>query len=109
DLDFVPRAAVVDVADAETSATLEYLWSRRWSSEFRASFGISGGADAAAQAMLPRQRITELEASLDHRLTPRDTLSTGLTVAQIWTSNGYDHWLATAMETWATDITPASG
>jgi hypothetical protein len=109
ELDLLPRAAVVRVADEETSASLRHEWSRRWSSTFEASFGISGGADAAAQVFLPRLRTTRLEASLDFRRSLRDELGTDLILAHVDTSNGYEHRVSSLMEVWSVRWTPNSG
>jgi hypothetical protein len=109
ELDLVPRADVVRVADEETSASLTHGWTRRWSSTFEASFGFSGGADAEAQVFLPRLRTTRVEASLDFRRSLRDDLGTDLSLAHVDTSNGYDHRIAELMEIWSVRWTPNSG
>ena len=108
-LDAVPRVQVLEVASEETIADLRYDWSRRLSSSFGASFGFSGGADAAAQQVLPRQRTAMVDAALDYRASRRDLLSTGLDLAQIHTSNGYDHFWISLMESWGTTWAASSG
>ncbi len=108
-LDLLPAATIVRVANAESSASLRYQLSRRVSIELRPSYGISGGIDAAAQLGLPQQRVARTEVSFDYRASRRDQLGTELAVARIWTSNGYDHWLSTAMESWSRSFTPSSG
>lgn len=109
DLDLVPAATVVSVAAAQTTASLRHDWSRRLASELRATFAITGGADAEAQQFLPQQRTAQLDASLDFRRSRRDDLGTDLRVAQIHTSNGFDHWVTSLMERWAMHWGPSSG
>lgn len=109
ELDLLPRATLVRIAAAETSASLRYAWSQRWSSELRTAFDISGGANADAQRFLPRRRTARVDASVGFRGSRRDDLSTGLSVAQTSTSNGYDHWLASLTERWSRSFAPESG
>jgi hypothetical protein len=63
-LNLLPNARAIRVADEETSANLTLLWTRRWRSDIKASFGFAGGADAAAQRFFPRQRRAELDGTL---------------------------------------------
>jgi hypothetical protein len=109
ELELLPAADVVAVAAEETSASLRYDWSRRWRSEVVAAFGFSGGADAEAQLFLPRQRTAQLDTALIFRRSRLDELSTGVTIARIDTSNGYDHWLASLIESWSMRWTRSSG
>jgi hypothetical protein len=109
ELELLPGAEVLAVAAEDTSASLRYDWSRRWRSEVQAAFGISGGADAEAQMFLPRQRRAQLDTSVVFRRSRLDELSTGLTIARIDTSNGYDHWLASLIESWSMRWTRSSG
>lgn len=109
ELELLPAATVLRVVAAESSASLRYAWSRRVSTELRPSLGISGGADAAAQRALPRQRTARLDTSLDFRASLRDALSTTLGLAQTSISNGYDHRLVSLMETWSRTFGPESG
>jgi hypothetical protein len=104
----VPNARAVKVANEETAARLDVAWTRRLRSELRGSFGFSGGADPEARMLLPRQRRAQLDASLGFDRTRLDRISTVLTGAQIETSNGYDHWLASALENWSTRFDPES-
>jgi hypothetical protein len=100
DIELLPAAEVLSVFAEETSAQLRYDWSRRWSSDLRAAFGFSGGADAEAQVFLPQQRTAQLDAAVGFRRSPRDELTTAASVAQIETSNGYDHWVVSLDELW---------
>jgi hypothetical protein len=109
DLELLPAAEVLAVAAEETSASLRYDWSRRWRSEVVAAFGFSGGANIEAQVFLPRQRTAQLDTSLIFRRSRLDELSTGVSIARIDTSNGYDHWLASLMETWSMRWARSSG
>jgi hypothetical protein len=109
DLELLPDTTAVSVAEAETSAGLSYDWSRRVASELRASVGLSGGADAEARLVLPRQRTVQIDHSLLLRLSRRDELRTALDLTQTRTSNGYDHWLASLTESWSMLFTPSSG
>ena len=67
ELELVPGPTVLRVVEAESSASLRYDWSRRVSTQLRPSFEITGGADAAAQTVLPGQRAARLDAALDLR------------------------------------------
>jgi hypothetical protein len=107
-LNLLPNARALRVADEQTAANLRYFWAPRWRSDLRASFGFSGGANAAAQQLLPRQRRAQVDGSLAFEQSRRDQLSTLLMGAQINTSSGYDHWLASASETWSTRWDAAS-
>lgn len=107
-LNLLPSARSIRIADEETAASLTALWSRRWQSYFRASFGFLGGADPAARSLLPRQRRAQLASSVSYDMSRRDQLGTVLSGAQIETSNGYDHWLASLAEAWATRWTSAT-
>jgi transposase-like protein len=109
ELDLLPGAQVVRVASEETSASLRYAWSRRWSSELGASFGFSGGETLEAQQFLPQQRKAELDVSLAFAPSASDELGTALSGAQIRTSNGYDHWLASLIESWSVRWSESSG
>jgi len=109
DIELLPGAEVLAIADEETSARLHYDWSRRWSSDLRAAFGFSGGADAEAQVFLPRQRTAQLDAAVGFRRSPVDELTTTASVAQIETSNGYDHWIVSLDERWSMRWAPSSG
>jgi len=109
ELELVPGPMVVEVVEAESSASLRYDWSRRVSTELRPSFGVSGGADAAALRALPRQRTARVDGALDYRASRRDTLTTSAAVAQTAISNGYDHLLVSLMETWSRSFAPESG
>jgi hypothetical protein len=109
DLDLLPRADVVRIADEETSASLRHDWTRRWSSTVEASFGISGGADAEAQVFLPQLRTTRLQTSLDYRRSLRDELGTDLILAHVDTSNDFDHRVVSLMETWSMRWTRNTG
>ena len=109
ELELVPGPTVVRVIAVESSASLRYDLSRRVSMELRPSFGISGGADAAAQQAMPRQRTARFEASIDVRASRRDTLGTKLGLAQISTSNAYDHRIVSLMEIWSRTFAPESG
>jgi hypothetical protein len=109
ELDLVPGFSVVRVLAAESSASLRYDWSRRVSTEVRPSFGISGGADAAAQRALPRERTARVDTSLDYRASRRDTLTTSWGLAQVSISNGYDHGIVSLMETWSRTFAPEAG
>lgn len=108
-LDLLPSATIVRVANAESSATLSYAWSRRLSSTLRPAYGIAGGIDSTAQLALPQQRTARVDLSFDYRATRRDGVSTELGLARIWTSNGYDHFLGAAVESWSRNFTPESG
>jgi hypothetical protein len=101
ELNLLPAPAIIRIADEESSASLTYDWSRRLSTTLLASFGFSGGADAVAQRVLPRQRRAVIDTSLDYLYSRRDQLSTGLTLTQIETSNGYDHKLVQLEQSWA--------
>jgi hypothetical protein len=105
----LPGATIVRVANAESSATLRYAWSRRLETELRPSYAIAGGIDTAAQRALPQTRTARVDLSFDYRATRRDGLDTELGVARIWTSNGFDHVLSTALERWSRSFTPESG
>ena len=109
ELELVPSLSVVRIAAAETSASLRYEWSRRVSTELRPSFGIAGGADAAAKQVLPRQRTARIDTSLDYRSSRRDTLTTDLGVADTSVSNGYDHRVVALVETWSRTFASESG
>jgi hypothetical protein len=100
-LNLLPNARAVGVAAEETAANLNMLWTRRWSSDLKASFGFSGGSNDVDRMLLPRQRRAQLDGSLGFDWSRRDRVSTVLTGAQIVTSNGYEHWLTSASETWA--------
>jgi hypothetical protein len=108
-LNLLPNARALRVADEQTAASLRYFWAARWRSDLKASFGFSGGANQTAQQLLPRQRRAQVDGSLTFEQTRRDQLSTLLMGAQINTSNGYDHWLASASETWSTRWNASSG
>jgi hypothetical protein len=108
-LDLVPGPTVVRIVSAETSASIRYEWSRRVSTELRPSLGVSGGADAAAQRALPRQRTAGVEGSLDFRASLRDTLSTSAGIEHTSISNGYDHRIVSLMETWSRTFAAESG
>ena len=108
-LDLQPREQVISVASEETIAGLRYDWSRRIATEFQVSGGFSGGSDAQAQLVLPRQRAVMLDVTLDFRASHRDLLSTALNAAQVHTSNGYDHYWVSLMETWGTSWAHSSG
>lgn len=107
-VELLPGADVVRVASAETTATLRYLLSRRWTSELETSLGFSGGADATARRYLPGQRVGRLSGSLSFAHTRRDDLATGLSGERILVSNGYEHWLVSLMETWVMRWSPNS-
>jgi hypothetical protein len=109
ELDLLPRADVVRVADEQTSLSLRREWTRRWNSTFEVSYGFSGGADAEAQVFLPRLRTAQLQASLDFRRSQRDELGTDASVAHIDVSNGYDHRVASLMEVWSMRWTRNTG
>jgi hypothetical protein len=108
-LDLLPGAEVVRVAAEETTANLRYAWSRRWSSELQAAFGFSGGANDAAQQFLPQQRRAQLDLSLAFTRSASDELTTAFSGAQIRTSNGYDHWLVSLVESWSLRWSETSG
>ena len=99
ELDLLPRAQVLRVAAAETSADFQYDWSRRWRSSLQAAFGLSGGADTEAQQFLPQQRSARLDAGLIFRRSHVDELGTVLSGEQskppMGTATGWlQHWRA---------------
>jgi len=94
--ELLPGPTVVNVVAVESSARLRYDWSRRVSTELRPSFAVSGGADAAAQRALPRQRTARVDGVLDYTASRR-------------VSNGYDHRVVSLMETWSRNLAPESG
>lgn len=109
EVDLVPGPTVVRIVAAETTASLRYQWSRRVSTELRPSLGVTGGADAAAQRALPRQRTARIDGLLDFRASLRDTLSTEAGIEHASISNGYDHRIVSLMETWSRAIAAESG
>jgi hypothetical protein len=108
EVELLPMTRVVRVAEEETSANLTYLWTRRWRSEFGAALGFSGGADDAAQQLVAQQRHAQLDAALEFDASRRSRIGSGLTGAQIWTSSGYEYWLASLLETWSERWAPNS-
>lgn len=108
-LDLLPGAERVRVAAEETTASLQYAWTQRWRSEAQAAFGFSGGANDAAQQFLPQQRKAQLDLSLAFGRSATDELTTAFSGAQIRTSNGYDHWLASLVESWSLRWSETSG
>jgi len=108
DVELLPLARVVSIAAEETAANLTYFWSRRWHSDLGASFGFSGGADAAARRLLARQRRAQLDASVEFDWSRRSAIGSALMGAQISTSSGYDHWLASVLESWSERWSPHS-
>jgi hypothetical protein len=107
--ELVPGFSVVRIIEAQTSASLRYAWSRRVSTELRPSLGVSGGENAAAQAVLPRQQTARVEALLDYRSSLRDTLTTEASFERADISNGYDHRITSLMETWSRTFAIDSG
>ena len=101
DLQLLPTVRVLPVAAEETSARATYLLSRRWRSTLGASLGISGGSSTEARRFLPRERTAAVDASLEHAWSRRVEIGAELAGSQIETSNGYEHWLTSMLETWS--------
>lgn len=109
ELELLPRATVLRVLEAESSASLRYAWSRRLSTEVRPSFAITGGADAPSRRALPRQRTARVDAALDYRASARDALTTRAGVMKASISSGYDHLLVSVMQMWSRTTAPETG
>jgi hypothetical protein len=105
----IPNARFLPVAAEETIGKFTYQLSRRWSSDVQASFGFSGGSTSTAQMILPRQRRAQLDTALDYDWSRVDELTSVLSGAQVETSNGYEHWLASLTEVWSRRWTSSSG
>jgi hypothetical protein len=95
----IGRVQSVTIASETTTATVDYSWSRRWSSGFLASYGVSGGLDEDA-LILPRQRTALGGASLTYDVRKHDSLTTGVGIQRTLVSSGYDYWLFSATEVW---------
>lgn len=108
-LNLLPDARSLPIAAEETSADLAVSLTRRWHSDTRASYGFSGGADAMAQSVWPRQRRAQLDNSVAFDQSRRDQLNTVLTGARLEISNGYEHWLGSLSENWAARWSAATG
>lgn len=82
-----------------TSAIGSYRWTRRAQSELAASYGLSGGADAASRALQPSMRTLAFSSALRFLQTPRALLVTSGGASRVATSNDYQHWIATVSQT----------
>ena len=105
----LPNARAIRLAGEETAVDLSLLLTRRWRSDTRASYGFSGGADDLARRFWPRQRRAELDNSVAYDWSRRDQLSTVLTGARVEVSNGFEHWLTSVSEEWATRWSSTTG
>jgi hypothetical protein len=91
-LDLIPSStSVVKVASEESVATFVYDWTRRLHQGLTASYGIGGGRDAAAQAILPRLKTANAATFVDWQLARTDDLGANLDGAHVTTSNGQTH------------------
>lgn len=87
-----------------TSALAAYSLTRRHQGEGAASYTVSGGADGEARALQPLLRTVFGALGLRFRLTRRDDLVTSASTYRTTTSNGFEHWVATASESWSSRL-----
>lgn len=100
----LPNAASIELRSEQTSFSGSYRLTRRTGSTVRGSYGIFGGASGESRLVQPLQRTATVALSVAHALTRRQQLETTLGGVQTSTSNGYEHWVATAAEAWSLSV-----
>ena len=105
-----PNDQIVYVVSEQTSASLSYLLSRRWTAAGTVSFGITGGLGENAEVTVPRQVRESVALTLDHALSRIDHLGGGVFVSHADVSNTLpvedpnsldaNHWVVVESGTW---------
>jgi hypothetical protein len=107
-VDFLPPTRTTRVFNETTGATFGYDWDKRWRTILGASYGISGGRDPMAQAVLPRQKMATVSLGADYLLTHRDHLAFTPTFVDTHVSTGSEYMTLTAPISWRRIFSPTS-
>ncbi len=103
----VPTADRVLYVDARATADVEVRTSRQSTLTFAGGVYHVGGADAAAQSVLPLQDGVAAEVALSRDLTRRDELAIAVAAKASRFSTGVDSALLRAAATWQHEATRA--
>jgi hypothetical protein len=80
-------------------ASLTYLFSPRWESNFNADYSVSGGRDGD-EDILPRIHTVDLGGAVEHAVTRHQSVGGVLHGQRGWSAQG-DFWLAELAASWA--------